>query len=61
MTNTEIKATMESWYEAWIDRDDESYFELYNAFKTMRSANLITDSQWKMIYTYDRELAEKFI
>ena len=59
MTNADIKATMRNWYKDYTDRNDESYFELYKAFHTLKAANLITDKQWKMIYDFDRKLFQE--
>lgn len=59
MTNREIKAVMKNWYADYLERHDESYLELYNAFFTLKGANLITDKQWKMIINYDRQLFEE--
>lgn len=60
MTNKEIKAVMKEWHKNYIDdMTDESYFELYKAFHTLKASNLITDEQWKMIYDYDRKLFQE--
>lgn len=60
MKITDIKRTMRVWYEAYDKRNDQSYFELYNALKTMRSADLISDKTWNEIYDYDRKLFQEF-
>lgn len=59
MTNAEIKARMKDWYSAYIERNDNSYFELYSALHTMRAANLISDKQWKIICDYDNKLFQE--
>lgn len=56
MTNLSIKEKMKEYFIAWVERDDNSYNELFNSLRTLRYANLITEAQWIMIYNYDREL-----
>lgn len=60
MKITDIKMTMKVWYEAYNERNDESYFELYNSLKTLRSAGLMSDETWNKIYDYDRKLFQEF-
>ena len=60
MKITDIKMTMRVWYEAYDKRNDQSYFELYNSLKTLRSAGLISDETWNKIYDYDRKLFQEF-
>jgi hypothetical protein len=50
---------MRNWYSDYIERQDDSYIKLYQAFFTLKAANLITDKQWKMIINYDRQLFEE--
>lgn len=56
MTNSEIKQVMKDWHDAYILKQDTSYIALYDAFHTLRAANLITEKQWKMIIDYDHKL-----
>lgn len=60
MKITDIKMTMKVWYEAYNERNDQSYFELYNSLKTLRSAGLMSDETWNKIYDYDRKLFQEF-
>ena len=60
ITKSEIRTTMYNLYQAWIERNDDSYFELLNSFRTLRSLNLISDETWNMIFEYDRHLVKKF-
>lgn len=60
MKITDIKRSMRVWYKNYYYKGDDSYLELYNALKTMRSAGLISDDTWGKIYDYDRELFQEF-
>lgn len=61
MKITEIKRKMEELFVAFVERNDESYFEFYNALHTLRALNMITEEMWKKIYTYDRKLAQVYL
>ena len=56
ITMKEIKNTMENLFEAWCERDDNSYHEFYNSLRTLRALNLIKDDDFRKIYEYDRDL-----
>lgn len=60
MTNKEIKAVMEDYYKALIERNDNSYNELYKAFYTMQAARLIDRKQWNFIVKMDNELFSRY-
>lgn len=56
MTQRDIKAKMREWYKAKMERDDDSYNELYHSLYTMYAANLIDYKTWKMVVEYDHKL-----
>ena len=51
-----IKAVMKDWYNAYFERDDDSYRELYSALRTLHAAGLISHDEFKKISEYDHEL-----
>lgn len=60
MTNKDIKNKMYELYQALQERNDESYYEFYNALHTLYALYMIPDKQWEMIKKFDKELAETF-
>ena len=52
----QIKKTMKELFIVWAERGDESYFEIFNSFRTMKHLDLISYEEWTKIYEYDREL-----
>lgn len=60
MKITDIKRTMKAWYESYDERHDESYIELYNSFRTLKNAGLISSETWKKIFDYDDKLFQEF-
>ena len=60
ITMKQIKAKMEELYKAWLDHNDESYFEFWDSLRTLRNLYLLDDDKWNKIYDYDRELATKY-
>lgn len=60
ITMKQIKEKMVELYKAYYDHGDESYFEFWDALRTLVSLNLLDGDKWKKIYDYDRELATKY-
>lgn len=60
MTQKAIKAKMMELYDAYVNRNDESYFEFYNALYTLWALNMISDKTWEMIKKEDQMLSELY-
>ena len=49
----DIKDIMKNYYDAYVERADESYCELFLAFITLRNAGLIKSEDIKWIIGFD--------
>lgn len=58
MTWKTIKETMKQLYISHIESNetDSSYNDLWQALRTLKSLNLISEELWKKIYEYDHYL-----
>ena len=60
MTQKAIKAKMMELYDRYVNNNDESYLEFYNALYTLWALNMISDSTWEMIKNEDKQLSELY-